>query len=114
MVLWPSRDLLQLNTELPVKTSRRLSYDFINSDYSKYSLIITDLVMPKVDGYDLARQVKGARPNIPIWLLTTDRKLSRLKTTKETPFDLILSKPIIDFELLKEKIEKLFSSITQD
>jgi hypothetical protein len=26
MVLWPSRDLLQLNTELPVKTSRRLSY----------------------------------------------------------------------------------------
>jgi signal transduction histidine kinase len=88
--------------------------DFINSDYSKYSLIITDLVMPKVDGYDLARQVKGARPNIPIWLLTTDRKLSRLKTTKETPFDLILSKPIIDFELLKEKIEKLFSSITQD
>ncbi|MBK22875.1 MAG: hypothetical protein CME70_02625 [Halobacteriovorax sp.] len=27
MVLWPSRDLLQLNIELPVKNSRRLSYD---------------------------------------------------------------------------------------
>jgi len=26
MVLWPSRDLLQLNIELPVKNSRRLSY----------------------------------------------------------------------------------------
>jgi hypothetical protein len=30
MVLWPSRDLLQLNIELPVKNSRRLSYDINN------------------------------------------------------------------------------------
>jgi hypothetical protein len=34
MVLWPSRDLLQLNTELPVKTSRRLSYS-ISMDEGK-------------------------------------------------------------------------------
>ena len=32
MVLWPSRDLLQLNIELPVKNSRRLSYDIVILD----------------------------------------------------------------------------------
>jgi hypothetical protein len=37
MVLWPSRDLLQLNTELPVKTSRRLSYDITITSSKKGS-----------------------------------------------------------------------------
>ena len=41
MVLWPSRDLLHSNTELLVKTSRRLSYSRtmkIVEIFKKYNL----------------------------------------------------------------------------
>jgi len=35
-----------------------------------YDLIITDIVLPKLDGLDLCRQIRDARPDTPIIMLT--------------------------------------------
>lgn len=35
-----------------------------------YSLLITDIVLPKLDGLDLCREVRRAKPSMPIIMLT--------------------------------------------
>ena len=78
------------------------------NNFDEFSLIITDLTMPNVDGFDLARIIKNSNPKVPVWLLTGNRKINRLKNELETPFDNILQKPITRFEDIKDKILKLF------
>ena len=49
------------------------------NNFDEFSLIITDLTMPNVDGFDLARIIKNSNPKVPVWLLTGNRKINRLK-----------------------------------
>lgn len=35
-----------------------------------YALIITDIILPKIDGIDLCKQIREQRPDIPIIILT--------------------------------------------
>ncbi|WP_316820285.1 response regulator transcription factor [Pedobacter gandavensis] len=35
-----------------------------------YDLIITDIILPKINGLDLCKQIRSAHPNIPIIMLT--------------------------------------------
>ncbi len=37
-----------------------------------FDLVITDLKMPEMDGYQLAKQIKVAMPNLPVVLVTAD------------------------------------------
>lgn len=86
------------------------SEDFCREDFFKYSLIITDLTMPVVDGFDLARIVRRRTQTIPIWLFTGNRKLYQSKNKLDIPFDEIIQKPVINFDKLKEKINRLFEN----
>jgi len=37
---------------------------------NNYNLIITDIILPKIDGLDLCKQIRQAKPEIPIIMLT--------------------------------------------
>ena len=58
------------------------------------TLVVTDLVMPDLDGRGLARRFKSRDPSLPILLLTgemlDDPALSALKQT----FDAVFTKPL--------------------
>jgi signal transduction histidine kinase/ActR/RegA family two-component response regulator len=56
-------------------------------------VVITDLGMPRVDGRQVARSVKSARPSLPVILLTGWGE--RLRAEDQTPahVDYVLSKP---------------------
>lgn len=36
----------------------------------EYDLVITDIILPKLDGLDLCKQIRQARPDLPIIMLT--------------------------------------------
>lgn len=54
--------------------SPTLAYDGLSGKklalQNHYDLIITDIVLPKIDGLDLCKQIRESRPNTPIIMLT--------------------------------------------
>jgi len=46
---------------------------------NEYDLVITDIILPKLDGLDLSREIRGLKPHMPIIMLTalgtTDDKI---------------------------------------
>lgn len=74
-----------------------------------FELVITDLVMPDINGWEIARQVKNKAPDTPVILLTgwaanyVEEDLSR------RGIDLLLSKPIALGKLTKS-VDRLLSA----
>lgn len=64
-----------------------------------FDLIITDQVMPKMTGYDLARAVRTIRADIPIILFTGFSAEVTDKEFQEAGIDEIVMKPVIAMEL---------------
>ena len=68
----------------------------------RFDLVISDAVMPFVNGDELARRIKQVSPDQPILMLTghTYRRGPR------SPVDAVLDKPC-NFEQLREEIDRL-------
>jgi two-component system chemotaxis response regulator CheY len=72
-------------------------------------LVVTDLEMPVMDGLELIRWLRGARPSCPIVLVTgrTDRELQLCRFGRRAGFE-CMTKPI-DVEQLGRAIHRLIS-----
>jgi CheY-like chemotaxis protein len=58
-----------------------------------WDVIITDRVMPRMDGDHLATAIKKINPNIPIILITAFADRSPDPSRPGSPFDMIIRKP---------------------
>lgn len=51
-----------------------LAYDGLSGkklvDQNEYDLVITDIILPKLDGLDLCKHIRDTQPNMPIIMLT--------------------------------------------
>lgn len=75
------------------------------NDFNNYDIIVTDMMMPQLDGLDLLKKIKEINPNIPVIMLTAHSSVSLVvKFMKDGGTDYV-EKPI-DFELLNLKINR--------
>ena len=58
-----------------------------------FDLVVTDLRMPGMDGWDLAFHVKDRAPNTPIVLITGQQKEEVTKSDKGDRVDFVMFKP---------------------
>ena len=65
-----------------------------------YDLLILDVMMPKLDGYEVARQVRRARCNTPILMLTARSDVQDRIAGLNAGADYYLTKPFDSGELL--------------
>ncbi len=65
-----------------------------------FDLVITDLSMPKMSGYDLAREIKKIRPEFPVILCTGYGKLMSTSRVKESGITRVVSKPVSRRDLI--------------
>ena len=65
-----------------------------------YDLLILDVMMPKMDGYEVARQVRAKRCNTPILMLTAKSGLEDRIQGLNAGADYYLTKPFDTRELL--------------
>jgi len=74
-----------------------------------FDLIITDLVMPEMDGFDLCEKVKSNKnyKNIPVIILSTQKDVRFIMKALKLGADDYLVKPI-ESELLDKVIERVF------
>lgn len=65
-----------------------------------FDLILTDLQMPVMDGWNLASRVKARSPETPVILVTGSPREGVEKRLKESPVDRVLFKPFRVEDLL--------------
>jgi DNA-binding response OmpR family regulator len=84
-----------------------LALEYFKETSDKYSLIITDLRMPGLNGLELAKKVRELNTNIRIFLMTAfeTRDLENHVDFKMARIDRLIQKPV-RFSDLKEMIKK--------
>ena len=70
-------------------TDPSLALEHFKSNHSTYSLVLSDLRMPVMNGFEFVRQVKKMNPKIKVLLMTAFE-------TNEMEFTRLLPKPKID------------------
>ena len=73
-----------------------------------FDLVITDLQMPGMDGWGLARHVKKMFPRTPVLLLTAQRKNDVMKNKNAVLIDSFISKPF-RLEEVETEIERILT-----
>jgi CheY-like chemotaxis protein len=84
----------------------QIALDFIHNQ--DFDLVLTDLGVPLVDGWTIAKQVKAKNPLVPVILLTGWCVAEQETDLQESTVDLILTKPCSSQKLLGA-IEMLLS-----
>ncbi|MEI6128382.1 MAG: response regulator, partial [Pseudomonadota bacterium] len=72
-------------------------------------LVITDLTMPHMTGYELALKLIGFKPGIPVILSTGYNERNRASLEKEQSITAVLTKPF-NRRVLTETIRKALIS----
>jgi len=72
---------------------------------SRYALILMDLQMPVMDGYEATRNIRAYNRQIPIIALTANAMKEDIKKTRLVGMDMHLNKPI--------DVNKLFETLNQ-
>jgi YesN/AraC family two-component response regulator len=71
----------------------------------KYDLILMDLQMPEMDGFEAARIIRASDPSIPMIALTADIRTDDVQQAKAAGMEDYIEKPI-DEKLLYAKVTK--------
>jgi CheY-like chemotaxis protein len=65
----------------------------------RFDLLMTDLGMPKMNGWELIRSAKLQRPNLPVVLVTGWGETPRGQRPTDPQPDAILAKPVTESDL---------------
>ena len=74
-----------------------------------FDLVITDLGMPGMSGWELTKQIKQRKSEIPVVIITGWGTQLSAEDMKKNKVDLILSKPFI-LDQVKQIIDSLFAA----
>lgn len=91
-------------------TDSLLALEYLKDNSKKFSLLMTDLRMPKMSGIDLATEVRKINENIKIILITafmTEDLIDDVRF-KSARIDQVVQKPV-KFATLKESIMQLLT-----
>ncbi len=66
-----------------------------------YDLVVLDVVMPKLNGFQTCRKIKDLKPNLPVILLTSKNQKSDEFWGKKQGANIYMTKPFDGAELLQ-------------
>jgi DNA-binding response OmpR family regulator len=90
--------------ELVFSISGEDALEQINAvDENGFQLIISDINMPGLSGFELLREVKNVRPLLTVFMSSAYTDTERQSLAKELGADDYITKPV-DFAALKEKM----------
>jgi two-component system, cell cycle sensor histidine kinase and response regulator CckA len=89
-------------------TSGQQAIEIIQSDRQRFDLIVTDMIMPKMTGLEMAIRIKEIRRGIPIILCTGFSTDIDKKTRQDAGIDEVVLKPILSNELI-DAIERVMN-----
>lgn len=71
-------------------------------DNNHYDLVLTDIRMPFMDGLEMAKSIKAARPDIPVIVLTAHGEADYVARAEAIGIERYLKKPVLPEKLTQE------------
>jgi DNA-binding response OmpR family regulator len=100
------RDLRAGRFEMEFSRSGSAAMDYINGGQTGIiSLILSDINMPGMDGIELLRKAKSAKPEVPVIMISAYGDEETRHKVLESGADDLLTKPL-DFGALRQAIDK--------
>jgi len=95
--------LEKLGYEVVAETDPIKAVDLFKEDKDRFDLVITDKTMPKMTGFDLARDLKSVRPDVPVILCSGFQEKTDEAELSAVGISHFISKPI-DIGLMAKAI----------
>lgn len=103
------REISSLEYELFFSLSGEDALEKIKNEAIKdITLVISDINMPGLSGFELLKELKEFKPELPIFMSSAYTDQDRQNLAMELGALEYITKPV-DFALLKEKIKKIYS-----
>lgn len=99
-----NRELIAQNfidTDIQVSQAQNGQEAVEKAALETFDLILMDIRMPVMDGYEAAKIIKAAHPALPIIALTASVMQDEFEKTKRANFDEYLRKPVLKHDLFK-------------
>jgi YesN/AraC family two-component response regulator len=95
--------------EVDYKTARNgvEALEVLNDN--KIDILVTDVNMPKMDGFELIREVQKLSPDLPIVIMTAHTEKEKIEESKKLGVCHYLPKPLDMFKLI-DVISKIIST----
>ena len=85
--------------------------ELLGNDFQQYDLIVTDMMMPNIDGMDILAAIRNKHRDVPVIMLTAHSSINLVIKFMQAGGTDYLEKPI-DLELLSLKIKKALTDST--
>jgi response regulator RpfG family c-di-GMP phosphodiesterase len=91
-------------------TDPLLALEHFKNNYNKIDLVLSDIRMPQMNGYELANRIKALQPKVKVILMSAFeiREVEFSKMFHSVKIDSLISKPI-SMKSLTEKIQHVFN-----
>lgn len=76
---------------------------------TKFDVLITDINMPRVDGYELLEHVSQRHPEMIVLVMTSDASFDRIRQAFDLSAVGFLPKPFLDVDDVVGKVERIGS-----
>ncbi len=93
------RILTRLGYEVTTRTSSIEALTLFRSNPDRFDLVITEMIMPGMSGFELSQLMLGIRPNLLIILCTDFGEVSIEKNVKEKGIRSFIHKPFLTLDL---------------
>jgi len=78
----------------------------------EFDLVVTDVIMPEVDGIELVRQIRAINTEVPILVVTSAAHPRYQESSQKAGANGFLLKPI-DSDLLQNAVRKLLPALSE-
>jgi response regulator RpfG family c-di-GMP phosphodiesterase len=91
-------------------TDPLLALEHFKDNYNEIDLVLSDIRMPQMNGYELANRIKALQPRVKVILMSAFeiREVEFSKMLHSVKIDSFISKPI-SMKNLTEKIQNVFN-----
>ncbi|WP_024852134.1 transporter substrate-binding domain-containing protein [Hydrogenovibrio kuenenii] len=99
-----NRELIAQNfidTEIQISQAQNGQEAVEKASLETFDLVLMDIRMPVMDGYEAAKIIKSAHPAIPVIALTASVMQDEFEKTKRAHFDGYLRKPVLKHDLFQ-------------
>ena len=103
----------QLQNDFNVDITKSAESALKKLEKAKYDIILSDVVMPGMNGLEFLRIVKEKWPNISVLMISGKSSIEKAVEAMKLGAEEFIEKPVEDLDILKLKIERILKSKQQ-